>query len=114
MRDRARAAGAGRRRLRRCALRVVLFLAPVSLLAGCGKLVVIPSGAEGAVRQLVASHTSTRAVDVSCPSGVSAKVGTKFDCHFQTPDGAKYVAHMRITAVHGKAVDFQIVTAPAG
>jgi hypothetical protein len=90
--------------------RAPLLIVPAALLAGCGQLVVIPSGAEQAVRQLVASHTSSHAVDVSCPGGVSAKVGQKFDCHFMTPDGTKYVAHMRITSVHGKAVDFQINT----
>jgi hypothetical protein len=45
---------------------------------------------------------------------VSAKVGATFDCHFKTPDGSKYVAHMRITSVTGKAVDFRIDTALAG
>jgi hypothetical protein len=113
MRDGARAVRAGchgsspRGVLRRAALLIV----PAALLGGCGQLVVIPSGAENAVRQLVSTKTSTRAVDVSCPSGVSAKVGTTFDCHFKTPDGTKYVAHMRIASVHGKAVNFQINTA---
>jgi hypothetical protein len=116
MRDPARTVRAVRHVLRPRGVlrRATLLIVPATLLAGCGQLVVIPSGAEQAVRQIVSTKTSTRAVDVSCPSGVSAKVGTTFDCHFKTPDGTKYVAHMRITSVHGKAVDFQIDTAPAG
>jgi hypothetical protein len=114
MREGARAVRAGCRvSLPHGALRrAALLIPPAALLAGCGQLVVIPSGAEQAVRQLVASHTNTHAVDVSCPRGVSAKVGQTFDCHFKTPDGTKYVAHMRITSVHGKAVDFDVETAP--
>jgi hypothetical protein len=94
--------------------RAALLIVPAVVIAGCGQLVVIPSGAEQAVRQLVSTRTKTRAVDISCPSGVSAKVGATFDCHFKTPDGSKYVAHMRITSVTGKAVDFRIDTALAG
>jgi hypothetical protein len=65
------------------------------------------------IRQLVLSKTSLHAQNVSCPSGVSAKADNTFICHFEA-DGSKYVAHMLITAIHGKAVEFQITTNSAG
>jgi hypothetical protein len=50
-----------------------------------------------------------RPTDVRCPSGIPAKVGSALDCHFTGPDGP-YVAHVRITSVHGEpAIDY-IVT----
>jgi hypothetical protein len=47
---------------------------------------------------------------VSCPSGIEAKVGQEFDCHFTGPEA--YTAHMRITNVAGERVDFDVRSRP--
>ena len=48
-----------------------------------------------------------------CPSGVPAKVGETFQCHFTGPEGP-YTAYIRILKVEGeKAID-RIVTRPTG
>jgi hypothetical protein len=85
---------------------VVLSLA----LAGCGTAVVIPSGAEHAITRLVRSKTGLPTSHVTCPSGIPAKVGKTFDCHF-TAQGQPYVAHMHITKVAGSSVYYQVTTA---
>lgn len=48
-----------------------------------------------------------------CPSGVEAKVGQEFDCHFTGPEGKPYTAHMRITKVDGERVDFDVRSRPS-
>ena len=88
----------------------VPILAVATLLAGCGRTSVIEaSGAQRAVAQLVSSRTGFRPTDVRCPSGVPAKAGGTFECHFTGPDGP-YTAFMRIADVHGTRVDFDITT----
>jgi Domain of unknown function (DUF4333) len=44
---------------------------------------------------------------VKCPSGVDAKVGEEFECHFTGPEGP-YTAHVKITSVNGQDVGFDI------
>jgi Domain of unknown function (DUF4333) len=82
------------------------------LLSGCGTLVVIPSGAEQVIKRVVLSHTGITISHISCPSGIHAKAGNSFDCHF-TAQGQRYTAHMVITKVKGTAVYYQ-VTAERG
>ena len=96
----------------RRAIAVALLLAGV--LAGCGTLEIIPSKTERIVQRFEFTHTGARVTDVSCPSGVPAKAGNTFDCHFVAPDGTKYTAHVLIKRVQGTNVLFQINTFPTG
>jgi hypothetical protein len=52
----------------------------------------------------------TRVLDA--PSGIEAKVGQEFDCHFTGPEGEPYTAHLRITNVDGERVDFDVRSRP--
>jgi hypothetical protein len=61
----------------------------------------------------VSSKTGFNATDVKCPSGVDAKVGQEFDCHFTGPEGKPYTAHLKITKVQGDDVEFDIETKPS-
>lgn len=91
----------------------LLALLALLLLAGCGDTSTVkPDGAERSITNLVAKRTGFRPTDVQCPSGVEAKAGTTFDCHFTGPEPRPYVAHMRITKVDGESVLFQIETVP--
>jgi Domain of unknown function (DUF4333) len=88
----------------------------VALLAvtGCsGKTTVKPDGAAQSVVDVVSSQTGFRPTDVKCPSGVEAKVGQEFDCHFTGPEGKPYTAHMRITKVDGEKVVFDVNSRPS-
>ncbi len=68
-----------------------------------------PHATEQTVADFVFKQTGFRPTDVRCPSGVQAKVGSTFECHFTGPDGP-YGAQVRITSVHGqRAIDY-IVT----
>jgi hypothetical protein len=90
----------------------LIALAPAALaLAACGQSTIIPSKSEQVVRDFVYQHTGVRATNVTCPSGVPAKKGGTFDCHFTAPDGY-YVAHITIESVNGTSVDNYIVTRP--
>ncbi|OBH78613.1 hypothetical protein A5681_06040 [Mycobacterium scrofulaceum] len=83
-------------------------------LAGCGtKATVKPDGAAQSVVDVVSSQTGFHPADVSCPSGVEAKVGQEFDCHFTGPEGKRYTAHMRITKVEGEQVVFDVKSRPS-
>jgi uncharacterized protein DUF4333 len=78
-------------------------------LTGCGgKTIVKPQGAAQSVVDVVSSQTGFHPTDVNCPSGVEAKVGQEFDCHFTGPEGKPYTAHMRITKVEGEQVVFDV------
>lgn len=79
------------------------------LLAGCGSSTIRPHATERTVADFVFRHTGFRPTDVRCPSGVPAEIGRTFDCRFTGPDGA-YVAHVRVTSVHGERVIDYIVT----
>jgi hypothetical protein len=83
------------------------------LLAGCGTSTIRPHATEQTITDFVVKHTGFRPTDVRCPSGISAKVGNTFDCHFTGPDGP-YTAHVRITGVDGERVTDYIVTRQSG
>jgi hypothetical protein len=51
----------------------------------------------------LSSQTGFTPTDVSCPSGVEAKVGAEFECHFTGPEGP-YTAHLKITKINGDDV----------
>lgn len=89
-------------------------LAAAILLAGCGKATIKPAGAAKSVVDVIARDTGFRPTDVKCPSGVEAKVGKTFDCHFTGPEPKPYVAHMRITEVKGERVVFFVDSHPSG
>ena len=91
-----------------------ILLALGALLAACGTSTIKAPGAERSVAEVVSRQTGFRPADVSCPSGVEAKVGGTFDCRFTGPEGRPYVAHMRILEVEGERVRFQISSQPAG
>jgi|SRR5438270_11050504 len=89
-------------------------LAPAVLLTGChAKSTVKPDGAAQSVVDVVSSQTGFHPTDVSCPSGVEAKVDQQFDCHFTGPEGKPYTAHMRITKVDGERVEFDVRSRPS-
>jgi hypothetical protein len=92
----------------------VLVLAAAVLVAGCGKKVIEQNAAEQEVAAFVARHTGFGPTDVKCPSGVEAKVGVTYDCHFTGPEPKPYVAHVRITKVQGQRVESIIKTRPIG
>lgn len=79
------------------------------LLAACGQAVIQAAPTERVVSSFVYQHTGFRPTDVACPSGVKARVGGKFQCHFSGPDG-KYTAYMSITGVHAQRVTYEIQT----
>jgi hypothetical protein len=82
--------------------------------AGCSpKATVKPDGAAQSVVDVVSRQTGFRPTDVSCPSGVEAKVGQEFDCHFTGPEGKGYTPHMRITKVEGEQVVFDVKSRPS-
>ncbi|OBG18703.1 DUF4333 domain-containing protein [Mycobacterium sp. 852002-51057_SCH5723018] len=90
------------------------ILAVSAVLAGCdAKSTVKPDGAAQSVVDVVSSQTGFRPTDVHCPSGVQAKVGQEFDCHFTGPEGKPYTAHMRILKVDGERVDFDVRSRPS-
>jgi Domain of unknown function (DUF4333) len=82
-------------------------------LPACATKTIKPQGAEQSVVDVVSDQTGFRPTDVSCPSGIEAKVGVTFDCHFTGPDGP-YTAHMTVTAVRGSRVDFLVDTERRG
>ena len=72
-----------------------------------------PDGAARSVADLVSRKTGFHPTDVRCPSGVEAKVGKTFECHFTGPEKKPYTAFMRIMEVHGQRVLFHIETRPS-
>lgn len=91
----------------RCAIGVLIGATALQLV-GCSKTIK-PEGAAQSVVDVVSKKTGFKPTDVKCPTGVSAKVGGEFDCHFTGPEGP-YVAHMRITKVDGDDVEFDVTT----
>jgi hypothetical protein len=84
----------------------------IVLLCGCGESTIRAHETEQTVSNFVAKHTDYRPTDMRCPSGIPAKVGGKFQCHFTGPDGP-YTAYVRIMRVDGERVLDHIVTRPA-
>jgi hypothetical protein len=82
------------------------------LLGACGQSTIKPSGAEQAVAEVVSKQTGFHPNDVKCPSGVEAKVGRAFKCHFTGPEGKDYTASVRINQIQGQRVLFYVSTRP--
>lgn len=92
---------------------VGVFVALLALPGCSGKNTVKPDGAAQSVVNVVLKQTGFHPNDVHCPSGVEAKVGGQFDCHFTGPEGKPYTANMRITEVKGEQVVFAVNTHPS-
>ena len=92
----------------------LLALPSIALgLAACGQNTIIQSKAQQQVSDFIYSHTHFRPSSVSCPSGVAAKSGNTYDCHFKGPDGS-YTAHVQILSVHGQRVENYITARKTG
>src|SRR4029453_4892056 len=91
---------------------VVVIASLAMVLSGCGSTIK-PEGAAGSGTHLVSKQTGFKPNDVKCPSGVDAKEGTEFECHFTGPEGKEYTAHMKVTKVEGDDVQFYIKTEPS-
>lgn len=98
--------------MRDAALAIAAALGFGAALTGCGQKVIKPEGAQQSVVDIVSRQTGFHPQDVKCPSGVDAKTGNAFDCHFTGPNSTRYVAHVRITAVQGQRVSFYITARP--
>jgi Domain of unknown function (DUF4333) len=83
------------------------------VLAACGGSTILPQPTAQTVANAVQRRFGFRPTDVSCPSGIPAKVGGQFQCHFSGPDGP-YVAYMRIASVRGQRVIYNIQTQRIG
>lgn len=92
---------------------MLVGLVAVQLTACSSKTTIKPDGAAQSVVDVVSRQTGFHPPDVHCPSGVEAKVGGQFDCHFTGPEGTSYVANMRITKVDGERVEFDVNTHPS-
>jgi hypothetical protein len=89
---------------------LLLTLAPT---ACSSRTTVKADGAAQSVVDVVSKQTGFRPTDVHCPSGVEAKVGRQFDCHFTGPEGKQYTANMQIIKVDGERVDFTVNSHPS-
>jgi hypothetical protein len=78
-------------------------------LAACGQSVILQKPTQRLVADFVFKHAAYRPSDVTCPSGVPARIGRSFQCHFTGPDG-RYTAYMLITNVKGSRVLYRIQT----
>jgi hypothetical protein len=96
----------------RTALLVTLTALAV-VIAGCGGSTIRPEGAAKSVADLVREQTDFVPKDVTCPEGVEAEEGTKFECTFTGPEGTEYTADLRVTKVEGDDVQFYIETEPS-
>jgi hypothetical protein len=86
---------------------------PVVLLSACGGQAALGSGATAKyVADFVFQKTGFRPVDVRCPSGVPARAGGRFDCHFTGPEGP-YTAYLRIVKVQGRRAAFDLDSQPS-
>jgi hypothetical protein len=113
----------GAPRRSRTPLVVGLIVGAIVLIVGVGLLAIIfvaadtkTIGASKAAKVLadgVSEKTGYTPTDVTCPSGVEAKVGATFDCHFTGPDGP-YTSHMRVTKVDGDYVEFDMKWSRSG
>ncbi|WP_156297727.1 DUF4333 domain-containing protein [Mycobacterium paragordonae] len=97
----------------RVAAGLLAGLTTLSLPACGSKSTIKPEGAAQSVVDVVAKRSGFRPTDVSCPSGVEAKVGQQFDCHFTGPEGKPYTAHMRVIKVDGETVLYDVDSRPS-
>ncbi len=95
--------------MRRALLIVAAFSA--LFLGACGSTI-DPGGAAKSVVDVVSKQTKFKPKDVTCPSGVDAKVGQEFDCTFTGPEGRQYTAHLKVTKVEGDDVEFYVESKP--
>jgi hypothetical protein len=93
-----------------------LSVAGLELVAGTAQaeptpvtVTVMPEGAAQTIVDVVSESTGFRPTDVTCPSGVEAKVGQQFECQFTGPEGP-YTAYMRIRKVDGQYVEYYVTT----
>lgn len=94
---------------RPCRYGLISLVCMSLLLVACGQSVILEVPAERVISKFVFQQTGIRATHVRCPSGVPAKAGGRFQCHFTAPDG-RYIAYMLIKGVHGQRVDYFIRT----
>lgn len=88
--------------------RALAIAAPLALaLAACGQSVILAKPTAATVARAIFTRTGFRPRDVTCPSGVDAKVGGTLQCHFTGPDG-KYTAYLTIESVKGTRVEYRI------
>lgn len=78
-----------------------------------GKKTIEAGSAAKAITDVETQQTGFTPTDVTCPSGVEAKVGMTFNCHFTGPDGP-YTAYMTVTKVDGSRAEFDIKTRLSG
>jgi hypothetical protein len=91
--------------------RLAVLAGSVALLAGCGgQSTVNPKTAAKYIEDGILHKTGHR-VDVTCPSGIPAKTGGRFNCHFAGPEGP-YTAYARIVNVQGSRVGFRWESQP--
>ncbi len=90
---------------------LLFSLSFIVFLTACGESTLKPDATAQTVVRTVFKDTGFRATDMRCPSGVPAKVGEEFECHFAGPEGP-YTAYLRVTSVHGERVEFHIETLP--
>jgi Domain of unknown function (DUF4333) len=84
-----------------------------AILSACGgRKTIDAANTANYIRGVVLEQTGFRAVDVQCPSGVAAKAGGRFECHFTGPEGP-YTAYLRIVKVHGSQAAFRLKTQPS-
>jgi hypothetical protein len=85
----------------------------VTLLSACGGHKSIdPAATAKYVGGVVFQQTGFRPADVRCPSGIDAKPGGRFNCHFTGPEGP-YTAYLLIQSVDGRRVLYQLKTQPS-
>jgi Domain of unknown function (DUF4333) len=66
---------------------MLVGLVALQLTSCSPKSTIKPDGAAQSVVDVVSKQTGFHPSDVRCPSGVEAKVGGQFDCHFTGPEG---------------------------
>jgi len=90
-----------------------LSMAGFGLVAGTAQAeptsTVIPEAAAQTVVDVVSTKTGFTPTDVTCPSGVEAKVGQQFECQFTGPEGP-YTAYLEVTTVDGQYLEYAITT----
>ncbi|MEZ0050354.1 hypothetical protein ABIA30_001352 [Mycobacterium sp. MAA66] len=87
-----------------------LLSAAALQLTGCGRpetAQIVPDKAAEFISQEVASKSGFTPTNVSCPSGIEAKVGAQFACTFSGPNG-KYTIRMKVTKVDGSYVEYDM------